>query len=52
MPKYSVEQIRNIVFCGHGSAGKTTLIDKILTSTGAVEPPGQRGRWHQHLRFR
>ena len=36
MPKYSVEQIRNIVFCGHGSAGKTTLIDKILTSTGAV----------------
>jgi elongation factor G len=36
MPKYSVEQIRNIVFCGHGSAGKTTLIDKILTTTGAV----------------
>lgn len=36
MPKYSVEQIRNIVFCGHGSAGKTTLVDNILTSTGAV----------------
>jgi elongation factor G len=36
MPKYSVEQIRNIVFCGHGSAGKTTLVDKLLTSTGAV----------------
>ncbi len=39
MPKYSVEQIRNIVFCGHGSAGKTTLVDKILTSTGTVTRP-------------
>jgi elongation factor G len=36
MPKYSVDQIRNIVFCGHGSAGKTMLVDKILTSTGTV----------------
>ncbi len=36
MPKYSVDQIRNVVFCGHGSAGKTTLVDKILTTTAAV----------------
>jgi elongation factor G len=36
MPKYQVEQIRNIAFCGHGSAGKTTLVDRILTSTGAI----------------
>lgn len=36
MPKYSVEQIRNIVVCGHGSAGKTMLVDKILTSTGTI----------------
>ena len=39
MAKYSVEEIRNIVFCGHGSAGKTTLVDKILTTTGAVNRP-------------
>ena len=36
MAKYSVDQIRNVVFCGHGSAGKTMLVDKILTTTGAV----------------
>jgi elongation factor G len=36
MPKYSVDQIRNIVLCGHGSAGKTMLADKILTTTGAI----------------
>jgi len=36
MSKYSVEQIRNVVFCGHGSAGKTTLVDKLLTSTGTI----------------
>lgn len=32
MAKYSVESIRNVVFCGHGSSGKTTLIDKLLTT--------------------
>ncbi len=36
MPKCPVEHIRNIAFCGHGSSGKTTLVDKILTSTGTV----------------
>jgi elongation factor G len=35
----NVEDIRNIAFCGHGSAGKTTLVDKILTKTGAIKHP-------------
>jgi len=39
MAKYKVDDIRNIVFCGHGSAGKTTLVDKLLTSTGALKRP-------------
>ncbi len=37
MPKYQVDQIRNIVLCGHGSAGKTTLVDTLLNHTGAVK---------------
>jgi elongation factor G len=36
MVKYTVEDIRNLAFCGHKSSGKTTLIDRMLTSTGAV----------------
>jgi len=36
MAKHSVDQIRNVAFCGHGSAGKTTLGDKILSVTGAI----------------
>lgn len=31
-----VEDIRNIVVCGHGSSGKTTLVDHLLVKTGAV----------------
>lgn len=40
MAKYKVEDIRNIAFCGHGSAGKTTLVDRILNMTGAVKNQG------------
>jgi elongation factor G len=29
--------IRNLVICGHGSAGKTTLVDHMLTESGAVK---------------
>ncbi len=36
MAKTKIGNIRNIVFCGHGSSGKTTLLDELLVATGAV----------------
>ena len=36
MAKYEVENVRSIAFCGHGGSGKTTLVDKMLNTTGAV----------------
>jgi elongation factor G len=32
-----IETIRNIVLCGHGSSGKTSLVDAFLTETKSVE---------------
>jgi elongation factor G len=39
MAQRNVHDIRNIVFCGHGSSGKTTLIDQLLNVTGTVTRP-------------
>ncbi len=39
MAQTPIEDIRNIAFCGNGSAGKTMLLDKILTSTGTIKRP-------------
>jgi elongation factor G len=36
MANVRIEDIRNIALCGHGSTGKTTLVDKLLVKTGAV----------------
>ncbi len=39
-----VETIRNIAICGHGAAGKSTLLEQFLLQTGAVKPvPGDSG---------
>lgn len=37
MSKYSPENIRNIVLCGHGGSGKTTLADAFLNASGKVK---------------
>lgn len=31
-----VEDIRNVALCGHGSTGKTSLVDKMLVKSGAA----------------
>ena len=36
MAKANIQDIRNLVVCGHGGCGKTTLVDQLLTKTGAV----------------
>ena len=40
MSKHSPDKIRNIAICGHGSSGKTTLVDHLLHATGAVARQG------------
>jgi elongation factor G len=40
MTKYNVEDIRNVALCGHGSTGKTTLVDTLLNVTNAVSHQG------------
>src|SRR5215467_13840578 len=39
MAKYNVPDIRNVALCGHGSSGKTTIVDRTLNLTGAVTRP-------------
>ena len=36
----SIQDIRNIVFLGHGGAGKTSLVEAILHTTGKINRMG------------
>ncbi|WP_133512333.1 elongation factor G [Candidatus Thiosymbion oneisti] len=40
MPDYNAEDIRNIALAGHSDAGKTTLVEALLTATGVIVEPG------------
>ena len=41
MKGYTSEQLRNVIMLGHGGAGKTTVVEAALASTGAVSRMGK-----------
>ncbi len=41
MNVYKTESIRNVVFLGHGGAGKTTLAEAVAFATGAINRMGK-----------
>ena len=40
MPAYTTADIRNILLVGHGGSGKTTIVDALLYTAGAVNRKG------------
>jgi elongation factor G len=40
MPSYTTGDLRNVLLCGHGGSGKTTLADALLFASGTVNRKG------------
>jgi elongation factor G len=40
MPTYTTGDIRNVLLCGHGGCGKTTLVDAMLHASGTTTRKG------------
>ncbi len=40
MPQHEMEAIRNVAFMGHGSCGKTTILEQFFAKAGLVSRPG------------
>src|SRR3982750_2500668 len=40
MPTYTTADLRNVLFCGHGGSGKTSLIDAMLYESKTVGHKG------------
>src|SRR5690606_32265862 len=40
MREYASDKLRNVVFVGHQSAGKTSLVEALLYNTGAINRLG------------
>src|SRR5947209_6348958 len=40
MPTYTTGDIRNVLLCGHGGAGKTCLVDAMLHASGTTTRKG------------
>jgi elongation factor G len=51
MPGYTTSDIRNVLLTGHGSSGKTTLADAMLSTSGTVTRKGSVADGSSHSDF-
>jgi len=51
MPQHETEKMRNVAFMGHGSCGKTTILEQFFAKTELVSRPGSVDDGSSHLDF-